>query len=153
MNMKCECPDVAYGDWLPGATEEELQKIGTSGQKHVMCLSPGSFYGQGARKNTMPVHCTNMFNCNSIYIQIHDYILKYPKALRNLIKIVEKPCFYLKDMPDEEEDLQLYRDLDQLRGELHCDDNKRTHIVIYILDKEGAQSAQLVIPRIDTTDK
>lgn len=38
---------------------------------------------------------------------MNEYVLKYPKVLNNLIKIVEKPCFYLKELPlpKEEENI------------------------------------------------
>lgn len=162
MSMDYECNEMKDNTgWYPwlGATKADLLKLGENGRKHILCLSTNPFYYKVmGPKNAMPKHCTSMFNCHSISIYIHDYILKYPKVLRNIIKIAEKPCYYLKDPPSKEENRELYRNIDQLRGELYCDKNKgpygdKTYMVIYILDKEGYQSGQLIIPRIDNIYK
>ena len=34
-------------------------------------------------------------------VSFHEYILQYPKILRNILKIAEKPCNYLKNMRGE----------------------------------------------------
>ncbi len=57
-------------------------------------------------------------------------------------------------MPNEDENWKLYNNISQLRGELYCDKLSRnyedkTYTVIYIFDKEGFQSGQLIIPRLD----
>ena len=162
MDMECECPDNAtgkYDSWLRSATKEDLKSLGKEGQKRIMCLQPKIFLG-GKIKNAMPEHCTSIFNCNSLQITVNDYVLKHQKVLRNIMKIAEKPCFYLKEVPDASQDFKLADGIisqshwiKQVRGELHCDDNERTYSVIYVLDKDGAYSAQIIVPRIDTIGK
>lgn len=155
MNMECECSEIK--EYLVRDIKDNLQKLRTT--EHLMCLSiNGPFNKVRDPKNTMPKHCTGMFNCHSTSIYVNDYILKYPKVLRNIIKIAEKPCYYLKDLPNKEENRRLYNNIDQLRGELYCDKNEgfygdKTYIVIHVLDKEGFQSGQIIVPRIDNIYK
>jgi hypothetical protein len=114
----------------------------------------------------VPTLCHSVFNCRSISISIHDYILKYPKVLNNLIKILEKPCFYLKELPtttnsnikdinyEEKEALRYMKDL---RTNLHCDLSEHKHLLkkdrifseIQIYDKCKRRTRIILIPRKD----
>ena len=162
MSMECECPDTKTGQydvWLPSATKRALNMLGTRWQKHIMCLQPYPFRKRGF-VNIMPEDCPNMLQCESMRIQVYDYVLKYPKVLNNLIKIVEKPCFYLKYLPKEippsKSDLELggipfeYSFNKQTRGDLYCNNNRMPRSIIRILDKEGRAKYDIVVPRLDT---
>ncbi|PCI01066.1 MAG: hypothetical protein COB76_02190 [Alphaproteobacteria bacterium] len=81
-----------------------------------------------------------------IQVNFHEYILRYPKILRNILKISERPCHYLKNMHGE----HCYR-----RG-LYCDSfdewpykNESTCVVINIISSEGELRSQILVPRKD----
>lgn len=167
MEMECECHDTASGTYdhgLPSARTKDLRMLGVEGQKHIMCLQPNAFIRKWFA-NVMPEDCTSQFNCDTMKIQVYDYILKYPKVLNNLIKIAEKPCYYVKELPKEkpilpslstkdketaDREWKEYYDLDQTRDELHCDNNDRPRSIIRILDKTGQAKYDIIIPRLDT---
>lgn len=83
-----------------------------------------------------------IFDSPCIKVSFNEYILKYPKILNNIIKIAEKPCFYLRKPG--------------LHTDLYCNETKhawyeaeKSCVVIYIHDSEGATKMQMRIPRQD----
>ena len=79
-------------------------------------------------------------------VSFHEYILQYPKILRNILKIAEKPCNYLKNMRGE----------NCYRSALSCDSfgkwpyrNERTCVIINIISSAGELRSQIIVPRKD----
>ena len=155
MNIDCKLPDKDRMqeefkwikrdiDWSfqPGVlTDEE--------KKYLYCISPGieySYKNMPNNQNDFLLPNDSMFNEPCIIISFHEYILQYPKILRNILKIAEKPCYYLKNTPVE----QYYR------KELYCDSfgkwpyrDEKTCIIIRIVDSEVNLRQQIVVPRKD----
>ena len=82
-------------------------------------------------------------------VSFHEYIIQYPKILRNILKIAEKPCNYLKNMRGE----------NCYRSALSCDSfgkwpsrNERTCVIINIISSAGELRSQIVVPRKDNNN-
>ena len=156
MNIDCKLPDKDRMqeefkwikrdiDWSfqPGVlTDEE--------KKYLYCISPGieySYKNMPNNQNDFLLPNDSMFNEPCIIISFHEYILQYPKILRNILKIAEKPCYYLKNSKLG----QYYTSRD-----LRCDSfgkwpyrNEKTCIIIRIVDSEVNLRHQIVVPRRD----
>ena len=147
MNVKCSSHDKGDLEDRRGFTEDFIT--------HTTCIQP-LLLGKYPNKNA---HSGRIFRtsenkiiadkiapdkfvspCTRVYF--NEYILKYPKILNNIIKIAEKPCYYLKGKA--------------LRGALYCDESRKAWyeeekscVVINIFDSEGYKKMQLRIPRQD----
>ena len=149
MNIDCKLPDnksirFDVNFWfgrMNYLTEEE--------KKYLYCISPGIEYAyknMPNNQNDFLLPHRTMFNEPCIIISFHEYILQHPKILRNILKIAEKPCYYLKN----------FRSESYYRGILCCDSfgkwpyrNEKTCIIIRIVDNEGNLRHQIVVPRKD----
>lgn len=163
MNMECKCPDTPtglYGPSANGATREERRTLGTKGLKHIMCLNP--IYMTGKKVSNIDFKYKNS---PALLIVMNEYILKYPKVLNNIIKIVEKPCKYIEDLPTSEE-AEKIEDWDkrhrmlskisykrQVREELFCDSRVKRFTIIRIVDSEYNTKYDIVVPRIDLPEQ
>jgi hypothetical protein len=92
-------------------------------------LNPASFVGDG-------------WYAPCLRVSFHEYILQHPKILRNILKIAEKPCNYIKN-----------------HRFLSCDSfgkwpyrNERTCVIINIISSTGELRSQIVVPRKDNND-
>ena len=71
---------------------------------------------------------------------MHEYILKYPKILSNILKILEKPNYYYVDFEDR-------MSRTRLKGRKWEAD--RTCLVLNIIDSKGYYRSQFRIIRTD----
>ena len=77
-----------------------------------------------------------------LMVSFHEYVLQYPKILRNILKIAEKPCHYINN-----------------HRFLSCDNfgkrpyrNERTCVIINIISSAGELRSQMVVPRKDNNN-
>ena len=115
MNVKCKSSKKYSGDAL-GFDKDTLD--------HMYCIKPI----MGATYPNKNAHSVRIFRTSEnriiadeivpekfvspcIRVDFNEYILKYPKILNNIIKIAEKPCYYLKN--------------EALREALYCDESRK----------------------------
>jgi hypothetical protein len=148
MNIECKLPDdesiKETINW-----RFEYSSLSEQEKKYLYCISPNieySYINMPSNENDFLLPHETMFNEPCIIISFHEYILQYPKILRNILKIAEKPCYYLKNTPVEK----------YYRKELYCDSfgkwpykNEKTCIIIRIVDSEANLRHQIVVPRKD----
>lgn len=142
MNVKCE--SQYKGD------KDDYNIFGKDFVVHAACIGPqyGALYpNKNANSGRIFRTAINriqrgMFDSPCISIDFNEYILKYPKILNNIIKIAEKPCFYLRKPG--------------LHTDLYCNEAKhawyeaeKSCIVVNIIDSEGYMKMQMRIPRQD----
>ena len=99
-------------------------------------LNPASFVGDG-------------WYAPCLRVSFHEYILQYPKILRNILKIAERPCDYIKN----------FGAANCIRNTLSCDSfgewpyrNERTCVIINIISSAGSLRSQMVVPRKDNNN-
>ena len=155
MNIDCKLPDKDRMQeefkWIKRDIDWSFQPgvLIDEEKKYLYCISPGIKYSYKKvpnNKNDFLLPNDSMFNEPCIIISFHEYILQYPKILRNILKIAEKPCYYLKNS-------NLGK---PYREELCCDSfgkwpyrNEKTCIIIRIVDSEANLRHQIVVPRRD----
>jgi hypothetical protein len=83
---------------------------------------------------------TSVFNSPCRNLKMHEYILKYPKILSNILKILEKPNYYYVDFEDR-------MSRTRLKGRKWEAD--RTCLVLNIIDSKGYYRSQFRIIRTD----
>lgn len=142
MNVKCESYDKGNKDYY--------NRFGKDFVVHTACIGPQYFaLYPNKNANSGRIFSTvinkiqrGMFDSPCISVKFNEYILKYPKILNNIIKIAEKPCFYLRKPG--------------LHTDLYCNEAKhawyeaeKSCIEINILDSEGHMKMQMRIPRQD----
>ena len=148
MNVKCNSHYKGDLEDRRGFTEDFIT--------HTTCIQPLSLAGRYPNKNAHSIRIfrtsenriiadeivPNKFVSPCIRVDFNEYILNYPKILNNIIKIAEKPCYYLKN--------------EALRSALYCDESRKAWyeeekscVVIDIFDSEGYKKMQLRIPRQD----
>lgn len=146
MNVKCKSSKKYSGDAL-GFDKDTLD--------HMYCIKPI----MGATYPNKNAHSVRIFRTSEnkiiadkiapdkfvspcIRVDFNEYILNYPKILNNIIKIAEKPCYYLKNKA--------------LRRALYCDESRKAWyeeekscVIVDIYNSEGYKKMQLRIPRQD----
>ncbi|MDC0865204.1 hypothetical protein OAP56_04585 [Rickettsiaceae bacterium] len=142
MDVKCESP--YKGD------KDDHNRFGKDFVVHAACIGPQYFAlypnknansGRIFRTSINKVQ-RGIFDSPCIRVSFNEYILKYPKILNNIIKIAEKPCFYLRKPG-------LYTDLYCHEAKHAWYEAEKSCVVIYILDREGHTKMQMRIPRQD----
>lgn len=142
MNVKCESHYKGNEDYY--------NRFGKDFVVHAACIGPqyGTLYpNKNANSGRVISSVINtiqsgMFDSPCISIDFNEYILKYPKILNNIIKIAEKPCFYLRKPG--------------LHTDLYCNEAKhawyeaeKSCVIVDIIDSEGYLKMQMRIPRQD----
>lgn len=163
MNMECKYTDTSSGIYKSNSSSyinTELKKLGEKAQRHLYCLRPKFWTG----KNISNIEVSKI-DSPALVVVMNEYVLKYPKVLNNLIKIAEKPCMYLSDVPSIEEaekigDWRESTDLSykislkrQSRDELFCDTRTKKFTIIRIVDSNDETKYDIVVPRIDLPEK
>jgi hypothetical protein len=176
MNMECECRDRVYDflfdehnlEVLPKSARIEANKLNSKQRQHLYCLRPDHWqaFGGGGFINKMPKNLfgLNIFTERGLHLTMNEYVLKYPKVLSNVIKILEKPCFYFKDLPlPPDSEPLIYSDVEETehflkheKSALYCNrdramyyEKERTYSVLRLVDSKGRSKVAIVIPRKD----
>ena len=111
---------------------------------HIHCLEMShSVPYHGVIPNSIESKvCTNYLNCQILTLTAREYVLEHPEILWNIVKIAEKPCDYIKNVEESDND-EIKRGIKDLRKRLHCDGfrypwymKERVYIVITIIDPD-----------------
>ena len=114
---------------------------------HSECIRPLILPGL---THIFPKHATSYYSTGDILdspcikITFNEYIFKYPKIFNNILKIAEKPCYYLKNnkVPD-------YSSMYCNRLKSNWWESEKTCILIDIVDSEGFYRSQIRVIRKD----
>lgn len=163
MSMQCEDTNTSsdmYKSYSSIEINAKLRDLGEKAQRHLYCIRPKTWSGE----NISNIEVSKI-DSPALVIVMNEYILKYPKVLNNLIKIAEKPCRYIENLPSREEarkilDKQQREHIEekiwfkgQIREELFCDTRTKRFTIIRIVDSNNATKYDIVIPRIDLPKK
>jgi len=77
---------------------------------HSESLCASTVYPVKPNKIIFKKLCNHFLTCEMMNIVVPDYVLQEPELLRSIIKIVERPCDYIKTIDEiSEEDTIVYR--------------------------------------------
>ena len=136
-----------HGDELPGnITNDEI--------RHLNCLGVGSTweYEDKSKKSVNGELCNNVFTCQINNLVVNDYVLENPRILKNMLKIIEQPCNYVKKL-GEGSDKEEERNIEYFRSHLECDGKKhaswflkqRIFFILTVLSKDLADSPKNLV--------
>ena len=94
MNVKCKIRDVHKSDIVPGAKNEE--HLSKEEKWHLNCISPLAVSKYRTDKSVKGELCSNQFNCQMRSLSVNHYVLEHPEILWSILKIVERPCDFIK---------------------------------------------------------
>ena len=98
MNFKCKPSGLDSSDGYFKGAGYNTHKIPKNELLQLNCLGVSSV-GSGSDsvpKNIKGELCSNYFSCKTTDIAVNDYVLEHPQILWNIIKVVERPCNYIK---------------------------------------------------------
>lgn len=115
------------------------------GSPHGKCIRPVLLPKYPYPKHAIPYLSTgDILNSPCIEITFNEYIFKYPKIFNNILKIAEKPCYYLRDNK-----VPGYSSMYCNRLKSNWWESEKTCIVIYIVDSKGFYRSQIRVIRKD----
>ena len=158
MNLRCKPihyeTDGEYGKPYFYGEEKLLPKeISGNDIRHLNCLGVDVVdeYGNKSEKSLQGELCSNIFNCQTINLAVTDYVLENPRILKNMLKIMEQPCNYVKKL-GEGQNKKEEREIESLRGYLRCNgttglwfQKKRVFTILTIHNKDLADSPKNLI--------
>jgi hypothetical protein len=112
---------------------------------HGKCIRPVLIPKYLYPKHAIPYLSTgDILNSSCIDITFNEYIFKYPKIFNNILKIAEKPCYYLRDNK-----VPGYSSMYCNRLKSNWWESEKTCIVINIVDSKGFHRSQIRVIRKD----
>ena len=112
---------------------------------HGKCIRPVILPKYSYPKHAIPyLSSGDILNSPCIYITFNEYIFKYPKIFNNILKIAEKPCYYLRDNK-----VPGYSSMYCNKLKRNWWESEKTCIVINILDSKGFDRSQIRVIRKD----
>ena len=137
-NVICEDVNIKDKDYPEG-------KKSFKESPHGKCIRPVILPRYSYPKHAIPYLSTgNILDSPCIIITFNEYIFKYPKIFNNILKIAEKPCYYLRDNK-----VPGYSSMYCNRLKSYWWESERTCIVIEILDSKGFDRSQIRVIRKD----
>lgn len=94
MNIKCKVLDVHKRDSVSGAKNEE--HLSNEEKWHLNCINLLAVNKFDTRKTVRGELCSNQFNCQIRSLAVNHYVFEHPEILWSIIKIVERPCDFIK---------------------------------------------------------
>lgn len=152
LNMQCDIGQK-YKDW------GRPPKFKTRQEGQLDCLAadtPNKYRNQQVRKFV----CKNYLYCHALQITVDHYILQHPKVLENIIKVAEKPCYYLATpemIPEGVNKNGIIQSIREYRDELCCDGAptprpyawQRRFVLLSVIDYKKEKSIEILIERKD----
>lgn len=163
MNMDCKYTDATsknHKSYFSSSLNAKIKKLDEKYQRHLYCIRPKSWTGEDISNIEV-----REIDSPALVVVMNEYILKYPKVLNNIIKIAEKPCMYLQNLPsreyaekllDKEQEYVIKDKIhfkDQTRRELFCDTTIKKYTIIRIVDSDDKTKYDIVVTRIDLPEK
>lgn len=140
-----------------GDTKNLPTNISNKDITHLNCLAVDrvSPYANVSSKAVNGELCNNYYNCRLFNLAVKDYVLDKPEILWNIVKIIERPCDYVKTM--EEATNQEEKDaIDSMRSALKCDGQKefwhlreKVFVKLVIQDLKNKRIAHVIVRRKD----
>ena len=89
--------------------------------RHLNCLGVYVVdkYNYKSEKSIQGELCNSIFTCQTINLAVTDYVLENPRILKNMLKIMEQPCNYVKKQ-GEGQDTKEEEAIQYLRKHLKC---------------------------------
>lgn len=124
---------------------------------HLNCLGLNHVweYEEKSSKDVQGELCNNVFTCQTINLAVTDYILAYPQVLWNMLKIIERPCDYIKKK-GEGVDKNEERSIDYLRAVIKCDGantlwfkKNRIFVILTVWNSKNKEIAHFIVRRKD----
>jgi len=132
MNVKCKIRDVHKSDIVSGAKNEE--HLSQEEKWHLNCISPLAASKYSTDKSVEGELCSNQFNCQIRILAVNHYVFEHPEILWSIIKIVERPCDFIKTF-DKKFEAQYYTeeslanfDHHPIRAAIREAESARTHL-------------------------
>ena len=94
MNVKCKVLDVDKRDSVSGAKNEE--HLSKEEKWHLNCISLLAVNKFRTDKSVRGELCSNQFNCQIRSLAVNHYVFEHPEILWSILKIVERPCDFIK---------------------------------------------------------
>jgi len=95
MNVKCKILDVDERDSVSGATNA-AEHLSKEEKWHLNCISPLAVNKFSTDKTVRGELCSNQFNCQIRSLAVNHYVFEHPEILWSILKIVERPCDFIK---------------------------------------------------------
>jgi len=121
--------------------------------RHLNCLGVYVVdkYNYKSEKSITGELCNSIFTCQTINLTVTDYVLENPRILKNMLKIMEQPCNYVKKQ-GEGQDAKEEEAIQYLRKHLKCNgttglwfQKKRIFTILTIHNKDLADSPQNLV--------
>jgi hypothetical protein len=94
MNVKCKVLDVHKRDSVSGAKNEE--HLSKEEKWHLNCINLLAVNKFRTDKSVRGELCSNQFNCQIRSLAVNHYVFEHPEILWSILKIVERPCDFIK---------------------------------------------------------
>ena len=114
--------DGEYGKpYFYGEDKLLPKEISGNDIRHLNCLGVDVVdeYGNKSEKSPQGELCNSIFTCQTINLAVTDYVLENPRILKNMLKIMEQPCNYVKKQ-GEGQDAKEEEAIQYLRKHLKC---------------------------------
>jgi hypothetical protein len=86
--------DVHKRDSVSGAKNEE--HLSKEEKWHLNCINLLAVNKFDTRKTVNGELCSNQFNCQIRNLAVNHYVFEHPEILWSILKIVERPCDFIK---------------------------------------------------------
>lgn len=167
MNVKCKVLDVDKSDIVPAA--KNYKHLSKEEKWHLNCISLLAVNKFDTRKTVNGELCSNQFNCQIRSLAVNHYVFENPEILWSILKIVERPCDYIKTF-DKKFEAQYYTeeslanfDHHPIRAAIREAESARTHlcnnglfyeksrkfVLITIQDIENKRIMDIIVRRKD----
>lgn len=122
--------------------------------RHLNCLGTTVVweYDDKSEKSVNGELCNNVFTCQVINLAVNDYVLDHPRILKNMLKILERPCDYIKKIGEgsdekEEGNISYFRSLLRCDGKKHGSwfKKKRIFFILTVWSKDLADSPKNLV--------
>jgi hypothetical protein len=94
MNVKCKIRDVHKSDIVSGA--KNYEHLSQEEKWHLNCISLLAVNKFRTDKSVRGELCSNQFNCQIRSLAVNHYVFEHPEILWSILKIVERPCDFIK---------------------------------------------------------